>query len=82
MVSNHKNDGSVETDLWVRFDNGVVSDIAVLFAGEKRLNFVAVSGSISPLDILHLSGHFGIPKMGVGLLFPRPIAAVSGRSWK
>ena len=66
MVSNHKNDGSVETDLWVRFDNGVISNIAVLLAGEKRLNFVAVSGSISPLDILHLSGHFGIPKMGGG----------------
>lgn len=72
MVSNHKNDGSVETDLWVRFDNGVISNIAVLLAGEKRLNFVAVSGSISPLDILHLSGHFGIPKMGSGPVFPAP----------
>lgn len=72
MVSNHKDDGSINTDLWIRFDDGAISNIAVLLAGEKQLNFIAVSGSISPLDLLHLSGHFGIPKIGGGPVVPAP----------
>jgi hypothetical protein len=72
LVSKHKNDGGLQTDLWLRLDGGAIRDIAVLLVGVKQLNFVSVSGSITPLDLLHLSGHFGIPKMDGGVAVPVP----------
>ena len=73
MVSTHdKNGGSGATDLWVHFDNKAIRNVAVLLAGEKQLNLIAVSGSISPLDLFHLSGHFGIPKIEGGAVVPAP----------
>jgi hypothetical protein len=73
MVAKHdKTGGPGATDLWVHFENNAISNIAVLFAGENRLNFIAVSGSISPIDLLHLAGHFGIPKIEGGPMVPAP----------
>ena len=73
MVSTHEKDGgSGATDLWIRFDNKAIRNIAVLFAGQNQLNFIAVSGSISPLDLFHLGGHFGIPKIEGGAVVPVP----------
>ena len=63
LVKKHKNDGGPSTDLWVRLDQATIRDIAVLFVGEKQVNFVSVAGSITPLDLMHLSGHFGIPRL-------------------
>ena len=74
MVNAHNNkDGnSGSTDLWIRYEKNTVRNIAVLFAGQNQLNFVAVSGSISPLDLVHLAGHFGIPRIEGGVLVPVP----------
>ncbi len=73
MVSTHdKNGGSGATDLWIRSENNVIRNIAVLFAGQNQLNFIAVSGSISPIDLLHLAGHFGIPRIEGGAVVPAP----------
>ena len=73
MVSTHEKDGgSGATDLWIRFENKAIRNIAVLFAGHNQLNFIAVSGSISPLDLFHLGGHFGIPKIEGGAIVPVP----------
>src|SRR5229473_4471370 len=73
MVSTHDKDGgSGATDLWIHFQNNAISNIAVLFAGQNQLNFIAVSGSISPIDLLHLAGHFGIPKIQGGAVVPAP----------
>lgn len=73
LLSKHKNDAGLTTDLWVHLDQAAIRDIAVLFVGARQLNFVSVSGSISPLDLLHLSGHFGIPKMDGGVAVPVPV---------
>jgi hypothetical protein len=70
LVDQHKSDGGLTTDLWVRLDQASIRDIAVLLVGAKELNFISVSGSITPLDLLHLSGHFGIPKMDGGAAPP------------
>jgi hypothetical protein len=59
-------------DLWVRLDHGAVRNIAVLFAGANQVSFISVSGSISPIDLLHLAGHFGIPKIEGGVVVPAP----------
>lgn len=73
MVSAHDKDGRPgATDLWIHFENNAISNIAVLFAGQNQLNFIAVSGSISPIDLLHLGGHFGIPKIEGGAVVPAP----------
>jgi len=59
-------------DLWVHLDHNTIRNIDVLFAGPNQVNFVAVSGSISPIDLLHLAGHFGIPKIEGGIVVPAP----------
>jgi hypothetical protein len=70
-MNKHGNDGSPgSSDLWVRWENNAVANVAILLAGPHEVNFVVVSGSISPLDISHLGGHFGIPKIEGGVVVP------------
>ena len=57
-------------DLWLRLDHNSIRNIAVLLAEGNQVNFIAVSGSISPLDLLHLAGHFGIPRIDGGVIAP------------
>ena len=71
LVNNHeKGGGPGVTDLWIRFENNAISNIAILLARSNEVNFVVVSGSISPLDLSHLGGHFGIPKIEGGVVVP------------
>jgi hypothetical protein len=72
IVNTRKDRNSGATDLWIRYENNTVRNVAVLFAGQNHLNFIAVSGSISPLDLVHLGGHFGIPRIEGGVLVPVP----------
>ena len=66
-----RNGGPGETDLWVRLDNTTIRNVAVLFAGPNQVNFVSVSCAISPIDLAHLGGHFGIPQIQGGVVLPR-----------
>jgi hypothetical protein len=71
IVNNHGKDGGPGTNnVWIRFQNNAISDIAMLFARSNEVDYVVVSGSISPLDLSHLGGHFGIPKIEGGVLVP------------
>jgi len=71
LVNNHEKDGSPGvTDLWIRLENNAISNIAILVAKSNEVNFIVVSGSISPLDLSHLGGHFGIPKIEGGVVVP------------
>jgi hypothetical protein len=58
------------TDLWVRMENNAISNVAVLVARSNEVDFFVVSGSISPMDLSHLGGHFGIPKIEGGVEVP------------
>ncbi|MGI8772714.1 MAG: hypothetical protein ACR2JE_14915 [Acidobacteriaceae bacterium] len=58
------------TDLWIDFQGANVTGMVVLLAGIKELNLIAVSGNLSPLDLLHLRGHFGIPRFSGDQLVP------------
>jgi Domain of unknown function (DUF4252) len=51
-----------QTDLWINFAHMDVTGMMVLVEGPKDLNLVALNGDISTLDLLHLRGHFGIPR--------------------
>jgi hypothetical protein len=70
MNKNTKGEGPGMTDLWVRLENNAISNVAILLAKSNEVSFVVISGSISPLDLSHLGGHFGIPKIEGGVLVP------------
>ena len=71
FVSNREKDGGPgESDCWLRFENNAIANVAILVAKSNEVNFILVSGSISPLDLSHLGGHFGIPKIEGGVVVP------------
>ncbi|MDQ2925332.1 MAG: hypothetical protein M3R43_07245 [Acidobacteriota bacterium] len=51
------------TDLWLHFRGAEIDDVTVLVRGPKQMDLIEVSGLLRPLDLVHLSGHFGIPKV-------------------
>lgn len=51
------------TDLWLHYEGTEVRDLTVMLRSPRSMNVIQVSGSIRPLDLLHLAGHFGIPKV-------------------
>lgn len=70
MNQREKNGGPGVTDLWVRMENNAIINVAILVARANEVDFFVVSGSISPLDLSHLGGHFGIPKIEGGVTVP------------
>ncbi len=72
LVKKRKNDSGETTDLWVRLDQMSIRDVAVLMVRARSVDFISASGTVSPVDLLHLSGHFGIPKMDPGAAVPVP----------
>jgi hypothetical protein len=71
VVNKHEKDGGPGvTELWLHFENKAISNVAILVARSNEVNFILVSGSVSPLDLSHLGGHFGIPKIEGGVLVP------------
>jgi len=50
------------TDVWIRFEHANVEGAVVMLASPTNINLIAINGTISPLDLLHLRGHFGIPR--------------------
>jgi hypothetical protein len=50
------------TDVWIHTGGENVDGAIVLVANAKNIHLVYVDGLVSPLDILHLRGKFGIPK--------------------
>jgi hypothetical protein len=50
------------TDLWMVLDGINVRGAVVLVETPKSLTLVTLAGNLSPVDLLHLRGHFGIPR--------------------
>lgn len=61
---------SGQTDIWISFAHAQVTGMAVLIAGTKDINLITLTGDLSPLDLLHLRGHFGIPRFDASGLPP------------
>lgn len=56
------------TDVWVAMDGTNLRGAVVLVESPKSLTLATVKGNLSPADLLHLRGHFGIPRFdGDGL---------------
>jgi hypothetical protein len=61
------------TDLWLHFDGMNIDGVTVLVRGRKQMSVIEVNGVLKPLDLVHLSGHFGIPKVDPGtVMVPAP----------
>lgn len=53
----------VATDLWLHFSGSDIDGVTVLTRSPKDVNVVQVACDLRPLDLIHLGGHFGIPKV-------------------
>jgi len=51
------------TDLWLHFNGAEIDDVTVLVRAPRDMNLIRISCALRPLDLLHLSGHFGIPRV-------------------
>ena len=61
------------TDLWLHYRGAEIDDVAVLVRAPKQMSLIEVSGMLRPLDLVHLGGHFGIPKVDPGaVMVPAP----------
>jgi hypothetical protein len=54
---------STVTDLWLRFAGPDITGVTVLTRSPRDMSVIQVTCELRPLDLIHLSGHFGIPKV-------------------
>lgn len=54
------------TDVWFVLDGINVKGAVVLAETPRSLTLVTVAGNLSPVDLMHLRGHFGIPRLDQG----------------
>ena len=63
LVNANAHGGAASTDLWLHFSGGDINNVTVLSRGDRSMSVIDVNCDLRPLDLLHLSGHFGIPKV-------------------
>jgi len=51
------------TDMWLHFSGSDIDGVTVLTRGSRDMTVVQLACDLRPLELLHLSGHFGIPKV-------------------
>jgi len=51
------------TDLWLHFTGSDIDGLTVLARGSRDVNVIQIACDLRPLDLVHLGGHFGIPKV-------------------
>ena len=69
LVSTTGNGGPIHdnvTDVWIVLDGANVKGGVVLAETPRSVTLVTVAGNISPVDIMHLRGKFGIPNFNAG----------------
>ena len=72
LVAAHDARSDGATDLWISFHHMHATGAVVLFQSRTNVNLIAFSGNLSPLDLLHLRGHFGIPRFSGDHFVPAP----------
>jgi hypothetical protein len=72
LVTAHPGSADGATDLWISFHNMRATGAVVLFQSSTNLDLIAFSGNLSPVDMLHLRGHFGIPRFAGDHFVPAP----------
>ncbi|HEV2276031.1 MAG TPA: DUF4252 domain-containing protein [Acidobacteriaceae bacterium] len=74
MTAHSKGDpfSAGQTDLWISFAHMQVTGMVVLLTEPKDIEVISLDGNLSPLDLLHLRGHFGIPRFDGNGIAPAP----------
>jgi hypothetical protein len=67
---------STVTDLWLHFAGPDITGITVLTRSPRDMSVIQIACELRPLDLVHLSGHFGIPKVDPNAVM---VPAPSGR---
>jgi hypothetical protein len=63
----------ISTDLWLHYTGADIDGVTVLTRGTKDVNLVQIACDLRPIDLLHLGGHFGIPKVDPNaVMIPAP----------
>ncbi len=63
LVNANGKAASTMTDLWLHYQGANVTNVTVLTRGDRNMSVITVDCTLRPLDLMHLSGHFGIPKV-------------------
>ena len=64
---------STVTDLWLHFAGPDITGVTVLTRSPRDMSVIQVTCELRPLDLVHLSGHFGIPKVDQNaIMVPAP----------
>jgi len=50
------------TDVWVVMDGANLRGAVALVESPRKVTLISLAGNISSVDLLHLRGHFGIPR--------------------
>ncbi|HEY1742996.1 MAG TPA: hypothetical protein VGG18_07500 [Granulicella sp.] len=53
----------VITDLWLHNSGPNIGGVVVLTRAPRDMSVIQITCDLRPLDLVHLSGHFGIPKV-------------------
>ncbi len=51
------------TDLWLHNSGPNINGVTVLTRSPRDMSVIQITCELRPLDLVHLSGHFGIPKV-------------------
>ena len=51
------------TDLWLHNSGPNISGVVVLTRSPRDMSIIQITCDLRPLDLVHLSGHFGIPRV-------------------
>jgi hypothetical protein len=54
---------SAVTDLWLHFTGPDITGVTVLTRASSNMSVVQITCELRPLDLVHLGGHFGIPRV-------------------
>jgi len=81
LVAAHSTASGGATDLWISFHHLHATGAVVLFQSPTNLNLIAFSGNLSPIDLLHLRGHFGIPRFPGDRFVPAPDGRAATRPY-
>ena len=61
------------TDLWLHFAGPDITGVTVLTRASSNMSVVQITCELRPLDLVHLGGHFGIPKVDPNaIMVPAP----------
>ncbi|SEC15325.1 hypothetical protein [Terriglobus roseus] len=63
LVNANAKGATTITDLWLHFTGANINGVTVLNRGDRNMTVINVDCTLRPLDLLHLGGHFGIPKV-------------------